>query len=66
MRYSGTSLSRQACAIATSDPAANLASGLGGIGRSDWCDGRVMATISVDFSSSTFDTPAVAPVVAKY
>lgn len=66
VRYSGTNLSKAACAVSTSDPAANLGFGLGGIGRSNWCDGRVMATISVDFSSSTFDTPAVAPVVAKY
>ncbi len=66
IRYSGTNLSRVACAITTSDPAANLGFGLGGVGRSDWCSSRVMATMSVDFTSETFATPAVSPVVAKY
>ena len=54
LRYSGTNLSQVACAITTSDPASNYGFGSGGVGRSTWCDQRVVATISVDFSSDTF------------
>lgn len=54
LRLSGTNLSRAACAVTTSDPAANFAFGSGGIGRSDWCSTRVFATLSVDFTSATF------------
>lgn len=54
VRYSGTNLGATACAITTSDPASNLGFGLGGVGRSDWCNSRVMATLSIDFTSDTF------------
>ncbi len=54
LRLSGTNLSRAACAVTSSDPAANFAFGTGRVGQSDWCSTRVFATVSVDFTSTTF------------
>jgi uncharacterized protein (TIGR02001 family) len=53
-RYYGSTLNGVACAIDTSDPAANFAFGSGGVGRSNWCGSRFMGTISLDFTSATF------------
>ena len=54
LRYSGTNLSKAACAVTSSDPAGNFAFGSGGVGRSDWCSNRIFATVSIDFTSATF------------
>ncbi len=53
-RYHGSSQGKVACAINTSDPAANWSTALTGVGRSGWCGHKFVAGVSVDFSSSTF------------
>jgi len=54
LRYYGSSLGKEGCAINTSDPGANLSTALIGVGKSGWCGNRFMASLSVDFSSATF------------
>ncbi|MFV0281444.1 MAG: TorF family putative porin [Rhodoblastus sp.] len=54
LRYHGSSLGKEGCAINTSDPAANLQAGLIGVGKSNWCGNRFMASLSLDFTSATF------------
>ncbi|MEI2733493.1 MAG: TorF family putative porin [Rhodoblastus sp.] len=54
LRYYGSSLGKEGCAINTSDPAANLSSALIGVGKSNWCGNRFVAALSIDFSSATF------------
>lgn len=54
LRYYGSSLGKEGCAINTSDPAANLSTALIGVGRSSWCGNRFVAALSIDFSSATF------------
>lgn len=54
LRYHGSSLGQVGCAINTSDPAANLSTALFGVGRSGWCGHKIVAGVSIDFSSATF------------
>ena len=54
LRYYGSSLGKEGCAINTSDPGANLSTALIGVGKSGWCGNRFMASLSVDFTSATF------------
>jgi len=54
LRYYGSSLGKEGCAINTSDPAANLSTALIGTGKSSWCGNRFVASLSIDFSSATF------------
>jgi hypothetical protein len=54
LRYYGSSLGQQGCAINTSDPAANFATAIAGVGRSSWCGNRIVGAISIDFTSATF------------
>ncbi|GAC1332925.1 MAG: TorF family putative porin [Beijerinckiaceae bacterium] len=55
LRYYDTTLNRDACFINTSDPAGNfLAAGPRGVGPSNWCGARFVASLSVDFTSATF------------
>lgn len=54
LRYHGSSLGKVACAINTSDPAANLSTALFGFGQSSWCGHKFVAGVSIDLSSATF------------
>jgi hypothetical protein len=55
LRYYDTNLNKDACWINTSDPAGNfVAASPRGIGQSNWCGARFVATLSVDFTSATF------------
>ncbi|MDE2361546.1 MAG: TorF family putative porin [Hyphomicrobiales bacterium] len=54
LRYYGSSLGKSGCAINTSDPAANYAASIAGVGKSSWCGNAIVGSISVDFTSASF------------
>jgi uncharacterized protein (TIGR02001 family) len=54
LRYYGSSMGSVACALNSSDPAANYAAANFGVGKSSWCGNRIVGAISIDFSSATF------------
>jgi len=54
LRYYGSSLGKEGCALNSSDPAANFAAATVLVGKSSWCGNRIVGAISIDFSSATF------------
>ncbi|MFO1115001.1 MAG: TorF family putative porin [Beijerinckiaceae bacterium] len=54
LRYYGSSMGQVACALNSSDPAANLPTAVALVGRSNWCGNRIVAALSIDFTSATF------------
>ena len=53
LRYYGTNLSKSNCYINSSDPKGNVVGGVATF-RSNWCDQRVMASLSFDLTSKDF------------
>jgi hypothetical protein len=54
VRFHDTTLTQRGCFTDVANPAGNFAAAVTGVGFSDWCEAKVVGSVTLNFDSTTF------------